>query len=89
MIHIDVIDLFLCLNCIGNLVALASIDARQIESMKQPFIHSLFNILEVSRKRLTSNEQTNKQSQMTSIWHPIIGHIRGRTTAITVLVHPF
>lgn len=82
---------FFCLNnlfniLIGNLVALASIDPSQIEAMKQPFIDSLFNILDICRKRQTADEQSGKQTKMTSIWHPIIGHVRGKTSGMTVLV---
>jgi hypothetical protein len=67
---------------IGNIVVLASIDPTQIETMKQPFIHSLFNILDVCRQRQKADEQI----KMSSIWHPIIGHVRGKTNGMTVLV---
>jgi hypothetical protein len=69
---------------IGNIVALASIDSSQIETMKQPFIDSLFNILDICRQRQTTEEQNGKQTKMTSIWHPIIGHVRGKSSGITV-----
>lgn len=71
---------------IGNLVAVASIDPSQIEAMKQPFVQSLFNILDLCRQRQSTDEQNNKQSKSTSIWHPIIGHVRGKTTGMTVFV---
>ena len=71
---------------IGNLVALASIDPSQIETMKQPFVQSLFNILDLCRQRQTMGEQNSKQSKATSVWHPIIGHIRGKTSGMTVFV---
>lgn len=70
----------------GNIVALGSIDLNQIEAMKQPFIHCLFNILDVSRQRQIMGDQSEKQTKMTSIWHPIIGHVRGKTSGNTVLV---
>ena len=57
--------------------------------MKQPFIHSLFNILDVCRQRQTSDEQSGKQVKMSTMWHPIIGHVRGKTSGITVLVNLF
>lgn len=72
---------------VGNLVALASIDSSQIESMKQPFVDSLFNILDACRQRQIHDEQNGKQSKTTSIWHPILGHIRGKNHTITVFVH--
>lgn len=65
---------------LGNLVALASFDSNQIESMKQPFIDSLFNLLDVCRKRQNQTEQT----KTTSVWHPIIGHVKGKTSTMTV-----
>lgn len=68
------------------MIALASIDTKQIEGMKQPFIESLFNILNMCRQRQIADEQTSKQSKMTSIWHPILGHIRGKTSVMTVFV---
>lgn len=52
--------------------------------MKQPFIDSLFNILDVCRQRQTHDDPTGKQIKMTSIWHPIIGHVKGKATGITV-----
>ncbi|CAF3350965.1 unnamed protein product [Rotaria sp. Silwood1] len=79
--NIDIIELCYML---GNIVALASIDLNQLEAMKQPFIHCLFNILDVCRQRQTSNEQSGKQTKMTSVWHPIIGHVRGKTSGMTV-----
>ncbi|UJR25011.1 hypothetical protein I4U23_006372 [Adineta vaga] len=75
---------FSCFVFIRNLVALASIDSSQIEAMKQPFVDSLFNLLDLCRQRQTTDEQSNKQSKSTSIWHPIIGHVRGKTNAMTV-----
>ncbi len=54
--------------------------------MKQPFFHSLFNILDVCRQRQTTNEESGKQTRLTSVWHPIIGHVRGKTSGMTVLV---
>ena len=74
---------------VGNLVALASIDFSQIESMKQPFVDSLFNILDTCRQRQIHDEQNGKQSKTTSIWHPILGHIRGKSHTITVFVDFF
>jgi hypothetical protein len=71
---------------IGNLVALGNIDPSQIEGLKQPFVDSLFNILDACRQRQITDEHSGKQSKMTSIWHPIVGHIRGKTSAITVFV---
>jgi len=71
---------------LGNLVALASHDSSQIEAMKQPFINSLFNILDTCRQRQGVDEQDGKQTKMTSIWHPIIGHVRGKTEGMTVYV---
>ena len=68
----------------GNLVALASIDPSQIESMKQPFIDSLFNLLEAYRQRQISNDQSGKSNQMTSLWHPIVGHVKGKTSTMTM-----
>ncbi|CAF2071444.1 unnamed protein product [Rotaria magnacalcarata] len=79
--NIDIIELCYML---GNIVALASIDQNQLEAMKQPFIHCLFNILDASRQRQTTNSQNSKQTKTTSVWHPIIGHVRGKTTGITV-----
>jgi hypothetical protein len=55
--------------------------------MKQPFVDSLFNILDTYRQRQITDEQSGKQTRMTSIWHPIIGHIRGKTSAMTVFVN--
>lgn len=52
--------------------------------MKEPFVHCLFNILEACRQRQTIDVQHGKQMKMTSVWHPIIGHVRGKTTGITV-----
>jgi hypothetical protein len=72
---------------LGNIVALASMDLSQIEGMKQPFIDSLFNILDACRRRQTMDEQSEKQTKMTSIWHPILGHIRGKTIGNTVFVY--
>ena len=66
---------------------MATIDPSQIEAMKQPFIDSLFNILDTCRQRHINDEQTGKQTKTTSVWHPIIGHIRGRTSAMTVFVY--
>jgi len=78
---------FIRLNIIiGNIVALASIDSSQIETMKQPFIDSLFNVLDSCRQRHTTDEQNGKQTKMTSVWHPIIGHVRGKTSGMTVFV---
>jgi len=55
--------------------------------MKQPFIDSLFNILDICRQRQTIDEQSGKQTKTTSVWHPIIGHVGGKTTGMTVLVY--
>ncbi|CAF2321298.1 unnamed protein product [Rotaria sp. Silwood2] len=79
--NIDIIELCYML---GNIVALASIDLSQLEAMKQPFIHCLFNILDVCRQRQTTDEQSGKQTKVTSVWHPIIGHVRGKTSGFTV-----
>jgi hypothetical protein len=62
-------------------------DPSQIEAMKQPFVQSLFNILDLCQQRQTAKEQSGKQTKMTSIWHPIIGHVRGKTNGMIVLVH--
>ena len=72
---------------VGNLVALASLDPSQIETLKQPFIQSLFNVLDACRQRQTADEQSGKPTKATSIWHPIIGHVRGKTNGMTVFVH--
>ena len=61
---------------------MADIDSSQINTMKQPFIHSLYNILDVCRQRQTIDEKSGKQ---TSIWHPIVGHVQRKTIEITVL----
>jgi len=55
--------------------------------MKQPFIDSLFNILDLCRQRQNIDEQSGKQTKTTSVWHPIIGHVRGKTSGMTVLVY--
>ena len=65
---------------------MASIDSSQIEAMKQPFVDSLFNILDACRQRQITDEQSGKQTKVSSIWHPIVGHVRGKTSAITVFV---
>jgi hypothetical protein len=66
---------------------LATIDPSQIEAMKQPFIDSLFNILDTCRQRQVNDEQSGQKTKMTSVWHPIVGHIRGKTSAMTVFVN--
>ena len=71
---------------IGNLVALANLESSQLDSLKQPLIESLFNLLEVCRQRQTFDEQPGRPNHVTSVWHPIIGHVRGKTTAHTVSV---
>ncbi|CAF1542747.1 unnamed protein product, partial [Rotaria sordida] len=38
----------------------------------------------VCSQRQTIDEQSGKQTKMTSVWHPIIGHVRGKTSGITV-----
>ena len=73
-------------NLLGNVIALTSVDVKQIEGMKQPFIESLFNILDMCRQRRIVDEQNSKQTKTTSIWHPILGHIRGKTSVMTVFV---
>ncbi|CAF3697204.1 unnamed protein product [Adineta steineri] len=79
--NIDIIELCYLL---GNIVALASIDPSQIEAMKQPFFQSLLNILDVCRQRQTVDVQSGKQTKTTTVWHPIIGHVRGKTNAMIV-----
>jgi len=64
-------------------------DPSQIEAMKQPFVQSLFNILDLCQQRQTAKEQSGKQTKMTSIWHPIIGHVRGKTNGMIVLVYVY
>ena len=68
-------------------MAIASLEPSQIESLKQPFIESLFNVLDTCRQRQTADEQSGKPSKATSIWHPIIGHVRGKTNGMTVFVY--
>ncbi|CAF1207544.1 unnamed protein product, partial [Adineta ricciae] len=80
----DSIDIIELCYILGNLVALASIDPSQIETMKQPFVQSLFNILDLCRQRQSTGEQNNTQSKSTSVWHLIIGHVRGKTSGMTV-----
>lgn len=52
--------------------------------MKQPFIHCLFNILNVCRQRQTADDLSERKTKMTSMWHPIIGHVKGKTIGTTV-----
>ncbi|CAF0839771.1 unnamed protein product, partial [Didymodactylos carnosus] len=73
--RLDVVEICYLL---GNIVSLAAIDIHQIETMKQPFINILFNILEIFRQRQSGeNSETTKSN--TTLWHPIIGHVKGKT----------